>query len=209
MKKKLWAPLIIAALLLLYGCSTAEAVPALAPAPTAPPMEALVPGRWVCADVEVTEDFAALLPTGEVRFSEVCDLPDVYADLELYLAEDGDFTLAYSEEDGLLAAEIFTGTLQEGLRDYLLDAMGEVYMEAGMKPEAVRDVALLESAMAMTLEELYEQMGLYELSERWERHVSEGRWRVEGGVLLLNDAEAAYDTAADTITFDGRVYTRK
>jgi len=177
-----------------------------------------VTGRWVCGEIDVTEAFELALAAGEgERFAALCELPELYVALEMSLAEDGRFTQVFNEEDCLRAEETVIAALQEGILEYLLETVREVYAEAGELPEdsyerlgAANEKEFLEATMGMSMEELYKTMGLSTLvAESWEPDASEGNWSLEDGVLTLNSMEAEYDAAADTISLDGRVYTRE
>ena len=253
MKKNVWAPLLMAALLLLSGCKSADykaAVEVYEAGDYAAAAEAFrllddykdsaalvqdceaqlaaqrdaalresLPGLWVCEGLDMTEEFMAALPEsgGETDLYELCELPVIRMDLELKLGEDGSFALACCEEDVLTAEKAVTEALKEGVQGFLLSVVQEVFEGAGMSMEeacarsgATGDEELLEATMAMSMEEIYAAMGLEELATgHWQRDVSEGSWLIADGVLTLNDAEAVYDAAAETITLDGHVYTRK
>lgn len=218
MKKEFWAPLILSALFLLGGCGSAVPGDSLEPVPSREEQDAelrdALTGDWVCAELDVTERFAAGL---DENLRTVCELPEVRAALELHLDAGGSFTLAYNEEDGRLAAERVRAALEDGIPEYLLQEIRTAYAEAGLTPEEVyaqygadSDAAFLEVTMGMSLEELYEEMDLASLVEGlWEPVVSDGSWSVENGKLLLDGSEVLYDATEDTLMLTGQVYTRK
>ena len=207
MRKNAWAPLIVAALLLFGGCSRAEPLPTAVPTPTPVPLEERVQGEGVCPDVDRTEALFAAV-AGELFPAEgaweslapFCEMPILKMDRELALGADGTFVLAFDEADCRAAERVLRETLKAALRDYLLDAV----REAGGAEDAEIDAAFVEEAMGMTLEELYETIGLEQAFSALENAELSGVWKAEGEALTLTaDGEgvtASYDTSADVLT---------
>lgn len=218
MRKKFWAPLLTAALLLLCGCDSVEATPTATPAPTPLPLDALAQGNWVTSDADVTEQMrAALVRGGDEELFSLCEMPELRMDLELQLAADGTFTLSCSEADSREGISAVTAALEAGVREYLLASVREAFAEKGIDAEreyekygCADEAEFAEMSLGMTLEEACRRMGLADkVADRWERNVDGGTWAAENGILTLNGAAAEYDAAADTITFENRVYTRR
>ena len=220
MKKRIWAPLIAAALFLLAGCADAapEPTPAQPDGTGDAELRAWAAGEWICAGVEVTESVTEGLAEsyGEALFG-ICELPAMWVDLELSLHAGGSFSAAFHGESYERTMAAVTKAVRSGLRDYLLAAAEEACLEAGITQEeafaecgAATGEEFLTASLGMSMEELYETLGLDHMDEvNREKGRREGIWSVEDGKLLLDGSEAAYDTAADTLTLDGRVYTRK
>ena len=212
MQKKLWAPLLAAALLLLGSCgkTTAEPTP---PSLTA---EALA-GLWVCPEAELTETLRPELIAGDEALFALFDLPPLCMELELTLVADGSFTLALDGEESRLALDSVIEAAEAGVREYLLEAVRSSLAEGNVAPEKIfetygcaDETAFAELSLGMTLEEVFARMGFAAAIEsRWKTTLSNGRWTIEGGVLTLNETPAAYDASADTLTFENRVYRRK
>ena len=218
MRKKFWAPLIAAALLLLYGCGHTEPVPTPTPAPTPVPPEELLQGEWVCRKADMTGQMhAALAYGGNEALLALCEMPVLLMDLELQLNTDGTFTLTCSEEDSREGITAVTAAMEEGVREYLLATVRAALSEKGIDAEreyekygCADETAFAELSLGMTLEEVFARMGLPDMAEsRWNSALDSGVWAVEDGVLTLNGAAAEHDAAADTIMFESRTYTRK
>jgi len=216
MRKKFWAPLIAAALLLLCGCGHTEPVPT--PAPTPVPLEEFLQGEWVCPEADISGQMhAAFAAGGDEALWALCEMPALLTDLELQLNTDGTFTLICSEEDSRDGIAAVTAALEAGVREYLLESVRAAFAEKGIdaareyeKYGCADETAFAELSLGMTLEEVFARMGLAEMAEsRWKRNLADGVWVVKDGVLTLNGAAAVYDDAADTVTFENRVYTRK
>lgn len=178
-------------------------------------LRAAVLGQWICADMDLTEEFMAELESAlaeEAEILDYCQLPSLLVDMQMEIFDKGTFTAAVDTDSFIESMTGILDAVKDGLKSYFVDELESTLTSEGLSLEDLytelgvsNEDELLTALLGMSLDDLFDSMGLEEtLSTAMDSAAVSGVWEVSGEALTLAVGEehetALYDAAADTLT---------